>query len=94
MDNTEHETEAQKTRNEQIGGMAGMGAGMLAGARVGSAVIPIPVLGTFAGAMLGGMLGSEIGKRVGAATLSGFNAFLDTLTTPPPKHEDDQPQSA
>ena len=35
MDNNESENKEQ-ARNEQIGGLAGMGAGMMAGARVGT----------------------------------------------------------
>lgn len=71
-------------RNEHIGEMAGLGAGMMVGARVGTLAIPIPVVGTFVGAMVGGVLGSAVGQRVGAAALSGFNAFMETLSNPKP----------
>jgi hypothetical protein len=84
-----HGKQDEQERNKQVGSLAGLGAGILAGARIGTAVIPIPVVGTFAGAMLGGVLGSAVGQRVGAATLSGINAFMDTLTAPP-KREGDQ----
>lgn len=95
MDNNEYNTHDQPSQNnqeqahnKQMGSLAGLGAGMLAGARIGS-LIPVPVVGTFAGAMLGGVLGSAIGQRLGAATLSGVNAFLSTLSAPS-THEADQ----
>ena len=87
MDSIEHNERQEQERNKQVGGLAGLGAGILAGARVGTAIIPIPVVGTFAGAMLGGVLGSAVGQRLGAATLSGLNAFMDTLTAPPKREE-------
>ena len=83
------EKPAEQAHNEQVGSLAGMGAGMLVGSRVGTVLIPIPVVGTFAGALLGGMLGSEVGRRVGAATLSGVNAFIDSLANPPKRADDD-----
>ncbi|MFL5733983.1 MAG: hypothetical protein ACJ78Q_12390 [Chloroflexia bacterium] len=92
MESVERNENPEQAMNEQIGGMAGMGAGILTGSRVGSVIIPIPVVGTFAGALVGGVLGSAIGRRVGAATLSGFNAFLETLTAPP-KREDEHDQT-
>jgi phage tail tape-measure protein len=80
MENKEQE------RNEQMGGLAGLGAGVIAGAQVGTVAIPIPIVGTFVGAMLGGVVGSALGQRVGGAALSGVNAFLDGLSAP---HNDD-----
>ena len=88
MDNTEHANQDVQERNEQIGGMAGMGAGMLVGARVGTTVLPIPVVGTFAGAMLGGLLGTAVGRRVGASAYGAINSFLDSLAAPPKRDED------
>jgi phage tail tape-measure protein len=70
----------ERERNEQLGGVAGLGAGVLAGAQVGTVVLPIPVVGTFTGALVGGILGSAVGQRVGGAALTGVNAFLDELT--------------
>jgi hypothetical protein len=70
----------ERERNEQMGGLAGLGAGVLAGAQVGTVVLPVPVVGTFVGALVGGVLGSAVGQRVGGAALSGVNAFLDDLT--------------
>ena len=93
MESVERNENPEQARNEQIGGLAGLGAGILTGARVGTVVIPIPVVGTFAGAMLGGVLGSAVGRRVGAATLSGINAFMDTLAAPP-KREDGETQQS
>ncbi len=72
----------EQERNEQMGGLAGLGAGVIAGAEIGTVAIPIPVLGTFVGAMVGGVLGSAIGQRVGSAALGGVNAFLDGLSAP------------
>ena len=72
----------QQDRNEQMGGLAGLGAGIIAGAQVGTVAIPVPVIGTFVGAMVGGVVGSAVGQRVGGAALSGLNAFLDGLSTP------------
>ena len=93
METVERSENPEQARDEKIGSMAGMGAGILTGARVGSIIIPIPVVGTFAGALLGGMVGSEIGRRVGAAAMSGINAFMDTLTTPPKREEGETQQS-
>jgi phage tail tape-measure protein len=73
----------EQARNEQIGGLAGMGAGMLAGARVGTMLIPIPVVGTFLGGLFGGVAGTEIGKRIGPALINAGTAFLQTVTTAP-----------
>ncbi len=73
----------EQERNEQMGGLAGLGAGVLAGAEIGTAAIPIPVVGTFVGALAGGVLGSALGRRVGGAALNGVNAFLSSLTSPP-----------
>ncbi len=70
-----------QARNEQVGGMAGLGAGMMAGARVGTMLIPIPVVGSFVGAMFGGLFGSEVGKRVGPALINAGTAFVQTITT-------------
>jgi phage tail tape-measure protein len=78
--NSENKDQA---RNEQIGGLAGMGAGMLAGARVGSLLIPIPVVGTFLGGLFGGVAGTEIGKRIGPALINAGTAFMQTVTTAP-----------
>ncbi|MBF6612393.1 MAG: hypothetical protein IVW55_04625 [Chloroflexi bacterium] len=72
----------EQERNEQMGGLAGLGAGVIAGAEIGTAAIPVPIVGTFVGAMVGGVVGSAIGQRVGSAALSGLNAFLDSLSTP------------
>ena len=72
----------KQDRNEQMGGLAGLGAGIIAGAQVGTVAIPVPVVGTFVGAMVGGVVGSAVGQRVGGAALSGLNAFLDSLTAP------------
>ena len=72
----------QQDRNEQMGGLAGLGAGVIAGAQVGTVAIPVPVIGTFVGAMVGGVVGSAVGQRVGGAALSGLNAFLDGLSAP------------
>ena len=72
----------QQDRNEQMGGLAGLGAGIIAGAQVGTVAIPVPVVGTFVGAMVGGVVGSAVGQRVGGAALSGLNAFIDGLTAP------------
>ncbi|MEO8287508.1 MAG: hypothetical protein ABI670_13865 [Chloroflexota bacterium] len=80
METTEN---SDQVRNEQIGGMAGMGAGMMAGARIGSALLPIPLVGTFVGAMLGGVFGTEVGKRVGPAIINAGTAFVQTMTTAP-----------
>ncbi|HEX9987386.1 MAG TPA: hypothetical protein VGE45_02785 [Chloroflexia bacterium] len=77
-----------RERNEQFGGMAGLGAGVMVGARIGTALIPVPLVGTFVGGLLGGVLGSAVGQRVGAAALSGVNAFLDSLAAPTPAHEE------
>lgn len=73
-------SQTDRERNEQMGGLAGLGAGVIAGAQVGTVAVPIPVVGTFLGAMVGGVVGSAIGQRVGAAALSGVNAFLDGLS--------------
>ena len=87
----------QQDRNEQMGGLAGLGAGIIAGAQVGTVGIPVPVVGTFVGAMVGGVVGSAVGQRVGGAALSGLNAFLDGLTAPPKQqpraeeHRDSEP---
>ncbi|HYO48632.1 MAG TPA: hypothetical protein VEW94_02175 [Chloroflexia bacterium] len=78
----------EKERNEQFGGMAGLGAGVMVGARIGTALIPVPLVGTFVGGLLGGVLGSAVGQRVGAAALSGVNAFIDSLAAPPPAREE------
>ena len=72
----------EQQRNEQMGGLAGLGAGVIAGAEIGTVAIPIPVVGSFVGAMVGGVLGSAVGQRVGGAALGGVNAFLDGLFTP------------
>ena len=72
-----------RVRNEQIGGLAGMGAGMMAGARVGSLLIPVPVVGTFLGGLLGGVFGSEVGKRIGPAIINASTAFVQTISTAP-----------
>ena len=52
MESNDNENKDQ-VRNEQIGGLAGMGAGMMAGARLGTMLIPLPVVGTFVGGLLG-----------------------------------------
>lgn len=85
-----------RERNEQFGGMAGLGAGVMVGARIGTALIPVPLVGTFVGGLLGGVLGSAVGQRVGAAALSGVNAFLDSLAAPPPAREEhpDEPEDS
>jgi phage tail tape-measure protein len=93
MESVERNENSEQALNEKIGGAAGMGAGILTGARFGSALIPIPVIGTFTGALVGGVLGTEIGRRVGAATLSGFNAFLETLTAPPKREDEPSDQT-
>lgn len=72
----------ERERNEQMGGLAGLGAGVLADAQIGTVVLPIPVLGTFVGALTGGVLGSAVGQRVGGAAISGVNAFMDGLANP------------
>ena len=76
MANTEQE------RNEQYGGLIGLGAGILTGAEVGTFVVPIPVVGTFVGALFGGVLGTKVGQRVGGMALGGLNSMLDTLIPP------------
>jgi phage tail tape-measure protein len=80
--NSENENKDQ-ARNEQIGGLAGMGAGMLAGARLGTLLIPLPVVGTFLGGLFGGVFGTEVGKRVGPAIINASSAFMHTMTTAP-----------
>jgi len=74
---------SDQARNEQVGGLAGMGAGMLAGARIGSVLIPIPVVGTFLGGLFGGVAGTELGKRIGPAIINAGMAFIQTVTTAP-----------
>ena len=74
---------SDQARNEQVGGLAGMGAGMLAGARIGSVLIPIPVVGTFLGGLFGGVAGTELGKRIGPAIINAGTAFIQSMTTPP-----------
>ena len=81
METNANESKDQ-VRNEQIGGLAGMGAGMMAGARIGSAIIPVPVVGTFLGGLLGGVFGTEVGKRIGPAIINAGSAFLQTMSTP------------
>ncbi len=82
------DNDKERERNEQFGGMAGLGAGVMVGARIGTVLIPIPLVGTFVGGLFGGVVGSAVGQRVGAAALSGVNAFLDSLATPPPPREE------
>ena len=76
----------QKTnRDEQLGGLAGLGAGVIAGAELGTVMLPIPIVGTFVGGLMGGVVGSAVGRRVGGMALSGLNAFFDTLAGHPPE---------
>lgn len=81
----------EQDRNEQIGGVAGLGAGILTGMRFGSILIPIPVVGTFLGGLAGGVLGSAAGKRIVPAVVNAATSFVQTLTEAPaePKTTDE-----
>lgn len=72
----------EQARNEQYGGIIGLGAGVITGAEVGTFILPIPVVGTFVGALFGGVLGTKVGQRVGGVALNGLNSMLDTLIPP------------